>query len=830
MFIGLTKRVQQIIAVDAQDEARRCNVDEVSPEHIIIAILKGGSGRACKALALLRIDLNDFHRYIGNTLMHIGGTILAGEIPLSQRTKYMLEAATEEARIMENDLLGTEHLLLAAMRDAGVIQTYLLHKEIDVDIMRITIQAGMPFSKDPYEDEQENCGDKNVKSHVRVRPAVYPQLTPTLDAFSHDLTALARDGKLEPVIGRDKEIKRVMRILARKTKNNPALVGEPGVGKTAVVEGLAQMLVSNNAPDILENNRIVSLDMGALIAGSKYRGDFEERLKKIVGELKQAANIILFIDEIHTVIGAGNPEGANDAANMLKPRLARGEFRCIGATTSTEYRKYFEKDPALERRFQPVMINEPGVEETIAILTGIKTSYEAFHRVRYTDEAVLAAVHLSRRYLPERFMPDKAIDMLDEAGALLKMDATESPPEVAHFETEMLRLRKEKNLAFINGDIENALQVREKVKKFHIRVVEAQTAWERYADNKRPLVTKRHVQEIASDATGIPIARLEGMEAQRMLRLEEDLRKTIIGQDDAISRVASAIRRARCGVSSPLRPLGSFIFLGPTGVGKTLLAKQLAALLFGGETDLFRIDMSDYMEKYNIARLVGAPPGYIGYGEGGVLTEAVRKKPYRVILFDEIEKAHRDVYNILLQVLEEGELKDSMGHTVNFRNTVVIMTSNAGIREINRESRLGFGAGEGIISHEELASMAKEALRRAFNPEFLNRVDEIIVFNALMKEHIGSILDVQLREFSERLREQALEITVTGDARNLLIEKAWSPKFGGRPLRRALQTELEDPIARLILDGAAAAGSSFLVNAEAGKITVEAKPSSYQMA
>ncbi|MDR1074643.1 MAG: ATP-dependent Clp protease ATP-binding subunit [Treponema sp.] len=825
MFIGLTKRVQQIIAIDAQDEARTCNVDEVLPEHIVIAILKGGNGRACKALAFLRIDLNDFHRYLDNTLLHIGGTILAGEIPLSQRTKYMLEAAADEARIMENDLLGTEHLLLAAMREPGVIQAYLLHKQIDIDLVRITIQAGMPFSQGAYEDDQENRDSKSVKSRIRVRPAVYPQLTPMLDGFSRDLTALARDGKLEPVIGREKEIQRVTRILIRKTKNNPVLVGEPGVGKTAIVEGLAQMLVSSNAPDVLESNRIVSLDMGALIAGTKYRGDFEERLKKIIEELKQAANIILFIDEIHTVIGAGNPEGANDAANMLKPGLARGEFRCIGATTSAEYRKYFEKDAALERRFQAVMVNEPDVEETIAILTGIKSSYEAFHRVHYTDEAVLAAVHLSRRYLPERFMPDKAIDMLDEAGALLKMDATETPPEVARFETEMLRLRKEKNIAVINGDIENAFQVREKVKNFHLRVVEAQNAWERYADNKRPLVTKRHVQEIASDATGIPIARLDGMEAQRMLRLEEELHKTIIGQDDAVSRVASAIRRARCGVSSPLRPLGSFIFLGPTGVGKTLLAKQLAALLFGSETDLFRIDMSDYMEKYNIARLVGAPPGYIGYGEGGILTEAVRKKPYRVILFDEVEKAHRDVYNILLQVLEEGELKDGVGHTVNFRNTVVIMTSNAGIREINRESRLGFGVGEGVISHEELASMAKEELRRAFSPEFLNRVDEIIVFNALAKEQIGSILDLQLQELSERLREQAFELVVTEDVRNLLIEKTWDPKFGGRPLRRALQTELEDPIARLILAGAATAGSVFLAGAVAGKITVEAKAS-----
>ncbi|MDR2792065.1 MAG: ATP-dependent Clp protease ATP-binding subunit [Treponema sp.] len=822
----MTKRVQQIIAINAQDEARRCNVDEVLPEHIVIAILKSGDGRACRALTFLRIDLNDFSRYIGNVLMHIGGTILTGEIPLSRRTKYMLETAEEEARMMENDLIGTEHLLLAAMREPGTIQTYLLHKEIDINLVRITIQTGIPVSRDTHENSQENGNSKNISSRIRVRPAVYPQLTPVLDGFSRDLTAFAQDGRLEPVIGREKEINRMMRILARKTKNNPVLVGEPGVGKTAIVEGLAQLFVSGRAADVFESNRIVSLDMGALIAGTKYRGDFEERLKKIIEEINRAGNIILFIDEIHTVIGAGNPEGTNDVASMLKPGLARGEFRCIGATTFAEYRKYFEKDAALERRFQPVMVNEPTIEEAIAILTGIKSFYEAFHHVRYTDEAVLAAVHLSRRYLPERFMPDKAIDMLDEAGAFLKMDTAEMPPEVARFETEMLHLRKEKNLAVISGDLENAYQIREKVKNFRTRVVDAKNVWERYANNKHPLVTKRHMQEIAAEVTGIPIVRLDGMEVKRLLRLEEELRKAIIGQDAAISRVASAIRRAHSGVSSPLRPLGSFIFLGPTGVGKTLLAKQLASFLFGSEADLLRIDMSDYMEKYNVARLVGAPPGYIGYGEGGALTEEVRKKPYRVILFDEIEKAHRDVYNILLQVLEEGELKDSMGHTVNFRNTVIIMTSNAGIREINRESRLGFGAGEGVMSREELEAAAKEELRRTFNPEFLNRVDEVIVFSILTQEQIGSILDLQVQELSKRLHEQTFDLIVTEDARTALIEKAWDPKFGGRALRRTLQTELEDPIARLILNGSVPAGYTFCAGAAAGKITIEVKASS----
>ncbi|MDR2194382.1 MAG: ATP-dependent Clp protease ATP-binding subunit [Treponema sp.] len=817
--------MERIIAVDAQNEARRCNVDEILPEHIVIAILKNGNGRACRALTFLSIDLDDFSRYIGNALIYIGGIIREGEIPFSQRTTYMLETAAEEARMMENALIGTEHLLLAAMQEPGTIQTYLLRKDIDIRRVRMTIQMEMPVARDAHTHSQEHGGGKNITARVRVRPAVYPRLTPVLDGFSRDLTAAAQDGKLEPVIGREKEITRMMRILARKTKNNPVLVGEPGVGKTAIVEGLAQLYVSD-ATDVLERSRIVSLDIGALIAGTKYRGEFEERVKNIIEELKQSGDIILFIDEIHTVIGAGNPEGTHDIASMLKPGLARGEFRCIGATTAAEYRKYFEKDAALERRFQPVMVHEPTIEETLAILTGIKASYEAFHHVRYSDEAVRAAVRLSQRYLPERFMPDKAIDMLDEAGAFLKTDAVEMPPEVSRFETEMLRLRQEKNLAVISGKLENAFHIREKVKYFHTRVIEAKHAWERYANNVYPLVTKRHVQEIASEVTGIPLARLDGIEAKRLLRLEEELRTTVIGQDEAISHIASALRRAHSGVSSPLRPLGSFMFLGPTGVGKTLLAKRLAAFLFGSETDLLRLDMSDYMEKYNAARLVGAPPGYIGYGEGGVLTETVRKKPYRVILFDEIEKAHRDVCNLLLQVLEEGELTDSMGHTVNFRNTVIIMTSNAGIKDIRRAFRLGFRSGDAVMSRGEFEAAAKEELRRAFSLEFLNRVDDVIVFSALTKDDIGAILDIQVQELSKRLHDQTLTLAITEAAHAALIEKAWDPSFGGRPLRRTLQTELEDPIARLILNGSVSPGCVFRIDAPAGEITVQAEASS----
>ncbi len=828
-MVRLTRNVGVILTSDAQEEARYCNVDEVLAEHIIMAVLKHGNGIACKALEFLRVDIADFYHSIDHAVLHIGGTLLTGEIPLSQQAKRLLEAADEEVRLMGNELIGTEHLLLGAMRESGPVQTYLSRHNIEIELLRLTVMEitapGILRGNAGYSVEKllESTGRGATPSRVTVRPAVYPHLTPVLDEFSRDLTALAKENAVGRVIGREKEIARITRVLARKTKNNPVLVGEPGVGKTAIIEGLARLFAEGGAPDALEGCRVVSLDMGALLAGTRYRGDFEERLKKIITEIRYAGNIILFIDEIHTIIGAGNHEGANDAANMLKPALARGEIRCAGATTLGEYRKYIEKDAALERRFQPIMVKEPSAAETVDILKGIQGAYEAFHGVCYSDEAVRAAVSISARYQPERFMPDKAIDMLDEAGAFLKIrvpDPDEIPPEVSRFEIEMLRLREEKNLSLMSHNEEFAVQVREKLQEFRTRVVDAKTAWERYIEAGPPLVTKTHIQEIASENTGIPIHRMDGDEAARLLHIEEELRKTVIGQDEAVSRIASCLRRSRSGVSSPSRPMGSFIFLGPTGVGKTLLAKRLAAFLFGSESELLRIDMSDYMEKHNTARLVGAPPGYVGHGEGGILTEAVRKSPYKVVLFDEIEKAHHDIYNILLQVLEEGELRDAMGHTVNFRNTVVIMTSNAGIREIHRESRLGFGGGSGLMSHEEIESSAKEEMRRAFSPEFLNRVDEVIVFRTLNEAHIGAILDMHLEELSLRLAEQGFSFEATRAAREILVKKAFDPKFGGRPVRRILQTEVEDAVARLILQGGAETGASFRVDANCDMVMV----------
>jgi ATP-dependent Clp protease ATP-binding subunit ClpC len=787
--------MQKIISLGAQEEGVRFNVDEILPEHIIIAMLKDAGGIACKALLFLRVDMLDFRRIVENSLLHIGGVALGRALPLSLRAENMFKVAKLEAVTLKSTKIGTEHILLAcAMEQDSVLQNYLSARGFGIDLLRVAIQTVIV---------NQNSRQSNYKT------AVYQQLTPTLDTFAaRDLTVLAKEGRLEPVIGRKREIERLIRILSRKTKNNPVLVGEPGVGKTAIVEGLAQVLVSDFAPESLAEWRVVSLDMGSIIAGAKYRGEFEERLQKIMQEIIRAGNIILFIDETHTIIGAGNSEGSVDVSNMLKPGLARGDFHCIGATTSAEYRKYFERDAALERRFQAIIVKEPSINETIEILKGIKLHYENFHKVRYTDEAINMAVKLSERYLPERFMPDKAIDMLDEAGALRKLETIALPPEIGVFEAEMLHLIEEKNLIMANGDYKSSVLIRDKAKDLRDRVTNARIAWERYAE--KPVVTESHVRQAAADATGIPLIEIGTEETKRLLVIEEELRKSVIGQDDAISRIASSIRRARTGISSPNRPVGSFIFLGPTGIGKTLLAKKLATFLFGTEDSLIRIDMSDFMEKHNIARLVGAPPGYIGYGEGGILTEAVRHSPYCVILFDEIEKAHRDVFNILLQVLEEGDLKDGIGHTVNFKNSIVIMTSNVGGREVNGP-RLGFNIGDGLLQ-DDIEAISKEELRRIFSPEFLNRIDDIIVFHSLNEKQVARVLDIHLVELAERLKVQGFEFNVTDAAKSLLVKKAWDPKFGGRPLRRTVQSDLEDPISRLILGGVEAS-SIFIVDA-----------------
>jgi len=836
MFKGdLTQRVQRILSVEAQEEARRFNSDQLLPEHVIIAMLKDGAGTACKALLSMRIDVGEFRRTLESTLPRIPGILIHGDVPPSRRTKAMVDLAAVEAKAMGSDFLGTEHLLFAAMKEQdSSVQLYLSQKAIDVDLLRVVIQTtfnpphasrnegdyisanGCP-SYFIHRDRQSKYQGQHP-DRAKVRPASYPVLTPTLDNFSRDLTALAKAGKLDPVIGRETEMNRIVRILARRAKNNPILVGEPGVGKTAIVEGLAQLLVSRDAPEALSGKRILSLDMGSIVAGTKYRGEFEERIKKITKEIIQAGNVILFIDEIHSIIGAGGAEGTIDASNMLKPGLSRGDIQCIGATTLAEYRKHFEKDPALERRFQSILVEETSVEETLQILQGIRKKYEDHHKVSYTDEAIELTVKLAKRYVTGRFMPDKAIDILDEAGAMRKLEYTDEPPEIAGIEAEINSLTDEKNVLVSAQDFEHAAVVRDSVRALRSRLESARIAWE-HAYNKEQLkVDEEDIRRVVSQATGIPLMHLAEPKSKQMLHMETEIHKRVIGQDDAVQKICSAIRRSHAGVSSPRRPMGSFIFLGPTGVGKTLLAKRLSEYLFGTEESLVRIDMSDYMEKHNASRLTGAPPGYIGYEEGGMLTEKIRRNPYRVVLFDEIEKAHQDIFNLLLQVMEEGELRDNLGHTISFRNTIIIMTSNAGVREISRDSRLGFGSGSGLLSQSEIESQATSELKRLFPPEFLNRVDDVVVFHPLSVEQIETILEIELAELSSRLAEQNYSIVIQPQARSFLIEKGWDPKFGGRPLRRTLQKELEDPLARTLLENDWPKGTVFTANLCDGKI------------
>jgi len=823
VFRGLTQLVQRILSHDAQEEARRFNSDQLLPEHVIIAMLKDWEGTACKALMFLRIDLTEFRRKIENSLPNVSSLMLQGDVLPSERTKKMLEIASEEARAMRNDYLGTEHLLFAAIQEKNsAVQVYLSQQEINIEMIKALIQTS--FNRRGYIETALSSSKVFASNYPKkIKPASYPVLTPALDEYSRDLTALAKAGKLDPVVGRKKEIERALRILARRAKNNPVLVGEPGVGKTAIVEGLAQLFAEGAVPAALAGKRILSLDMGSIVAGTKYRGEFEERLKKIMREIIQSRNIILFIDEIHTIIGAGGAEGTVDASNMFKPGLSRGELQCIGATTLAEYRKHFEKDAALERRFQSILVEEPGLDETLKILRGVKGKYEEHHKVSYSSEAVEAAARLAQRYIMGRYMPDKAIDVLDEAGAMRKLDPPKPPPEVSGIEQEIRQLAEEKVAVISIPDYERAAEMRDKIRALRSRLNAMREVWEKSAYGERLNVSEGDIRRIVAEITGIPLTHLEEHESRRLLRMEEELHYGLIGQDDAVKRISSAIRRSRVGISSPKRPLGSFIFLGPTGVGKTLLAKRLAEYLFETSDSLIRIDMSDYMEKHNASRLVGAPPGYVGYDEGGVLTERIRRNPYRVVLFDEIEKAHRDVFNLLLQVLEEGELKDNLGHTVSFRNTVIIMTSNAGVREISRETKLGFGNGSGLMSYEEIESSAMAELKRLFNPEFLNRVDDVVVFHSLDLKQVEAILDLQIDELSQRLAEQGYSIRVSQSAKKILIEKGWDPKFGGRPLRRAIQKELEDPLSFKILSESYTLGTVFLAIGKGNKINIKAE-------
>ncbi|PIE04160.1 MAG: Clp protease, partial [Spirochaetales bacterium] len=715
MIKGLTQRAQKVLTVLAKEEARRHQADKLLSEHIILAILNEADGAAFQCLQRLGINAREMSEALTRDLPQGSVPAVLDDVPPSNRVKMLLENAAHEATNLNHEFIGTEHFLLAAAGEPGsATSAYLSLYKISVDILRGTI----------YEMSREKQGKRPRRSSVQ-RPVFSRRNTSVshkneagvLSEYSRDLTAMAREGQLDPVVGREEEITRVMRILARRTKNNPILIGEPGVGKTAVVEGLAQEIVNGNAPDIFTGKRVVSLDIASLVAGTKYRGEFEERLKKVIQEIRMSGNIILFIDELHTIIGAGGAEGSIDASNMLKPPLSRGELQCVGATTMNEYKKYVEKDAALERRFQSVIVEEPGIDETCVILQGIRKRYEDHHNVTYTDESLLAAAELAGRYITERHMPDKAIDLIDEAGSSKRMQHNTRPDSIIELETEIQKLTEEKT-SFVNAqDYENAARIRDKVREIREQIAKLTAEWEKVLKEETNRITPEDIQSIVAETTGIPMVRIVKRESDRLLQIEKELHESVIGQDEAIAAVASAIRRSRTGLNAHSRPLGSFIFLGPTGVGKTLLAKSLAEYLFGDAEALIRVDMSDFMEKHNVSRLVGAPPGYVGYEEGGVLTEKIRKRPYAVILLDEIEKAHADVFNLLLQVLEEGELIDNFGHKVSFRNAVLIMTSNAGAREINRGA-FGFSGNGGVLEHRDIKSSAVMELKRLFRPEF----------------------------------------------------------------------------------------------------------------
>ncbi|MBT3272455.1 MAG: ATP-dependent Clp protease ATP-binding subunit [Spirochaetales bacterium] len=818
MFKGLTERAQRILTIFAQEEAKRFHSDQLLPEHVVLALLKGGEGLGYKALQRVNINPVEIQLEIEKNIPKKHSGFILGDVPASKRGKKLIDESTEEAKALGHEYIGTEHLLLAAAKETGsVVSRYLARKSVTVEKLREVI-VELSGKGEPKKKAGIQQGQKR-----KTQPGSGKKTTPTLDEFARDLTEYAAQKKLDPVIGRQVEIRRVIQILARRSKNNPVLIGESGVGKTAIVEGLAQKIVDGTAPDVLMGKRVLTLDLASLIAGTKYRGEFEERLKRVMKEITGAGNVMLFIDELHTIIGAGGAEGAIDASNMLKPALSRGELQCIGATTLNEYKKYIEKDAALERRFQPIFVNQPSVEETIEILKGIKGNYEEHHNVTYTPEAIRVAARLSSRYIADRFLPDKAIDLMDEAGSNKRIQNSVPPPEMGDLEKQIDLLSNEKMALVNTQNFEKAIEVRDSVHRLKEQAEAVKNEWRKSLRYEKNVVNEEDIQEIISNITGIPLARIAESESEKLLRIEEELHERIIGQNDAIGAIAAAIRRSRTGLSSPKRPMGSFIFLGPTGVGKTELAKTLSEFLFGNQDSLIRLDMSDFMEKHTVSRLVGAPPGYVGYEEGGMLTEKIRRRPYSVVLLDEIEKAHPDVFNILLQVLEEGELQDNLGHKVSFRNTVLIMTSNAGAREISRDNALGFQSDEGLMSYSEIRASAMNELKRIFRPEFINRVDEIVVFHSLDRKEVLKILDILIDEVRLRLLEMNITIELKKSAKEFLIDRGFDAKFGARPLRRAIQRELEDPLSLQILKGKCPTGSLVTASARNQKLVFHVK-------
>lgn len=817
MLKGLTQRAQRILTTNAQEEAKRFHSDQLLPEHVILAILKEGDGVGFKALKQCNIDTGALQSEIERSIPKRQTGFILGSVPPAKRGREFLEASAEEASSLGHEHIGTEHMVLAATMEKGsIVYRHMAKHSVSIEFLRevvLVIKGSQPEKR-----EEEEAPPTKTSIHTKTRKA-----TPTLDEFTRDITKDARSGKLDPMIGRTNEIDRIIQILARRNKNNPVLIGEPGVGKTAIVEGLAQRIVDGTAPDVLLGKRLLILDLASLIAGTKYRGEFEERLKRVMKEIGASSNIIIFIDELHTLVGAGGAEGAIDASNMLKPSLSRGEIQCIGATTNSEYRKYIEKDGALERRFQPIYVEQSSLDDTISILMGIREKYEDYHSVSYTKEALEEAVKLSYRYIADRFLPDKAIDLMDEAGSAKRIESGIQPLELTKMGRRVGELIEEKNNFVNEQNYEKAASLRDSIRNMISTMNEKRRDWQEVLKKERSIVDVKDIQLVVAKITGIPISQLIQTESEKLLKIEEEIHKVVIGQDDAIAAIASSIRRSRTGISSHKRPMGSFIFLGPTGVGKSLLAKTLAEFLFGSEDALIRIDMSDFMEKHNVSRIVGAPPGYVGYEEGGVLTEKIRRRPYSVILLDEIEKAHPDVFNLLLQILEEGELQDNLGHSISFRNTILIMTSNAGAREISRESLLGFKSSEGIMAHSEIRASSMGELRRAFRPEFINRVDEIVVFHSLTTEQLGRIFDILVGDVSFRLLEMNIFLHISKSAREFLINEGYDSKYGARPLRRVIQKRIEDPISREILKGQVSSGENLELYLKGGVPTLKVR-------
>jgi ATP-dependent Clp protease ATP-binding subunit ClpC len=820
MFDKFTNRAKQVIKL-AKKEAQRLNHNYLGTEHVLLGLLKLGQGIAVNVLRSFNLDYEIVRAEV-ERLVGFGPEIqVYGDPALTGKVKKVFEFANEEALSLNHNYVGTEHLLLALLRQADGVAAQVLEnlnvnlKDIRKEVLKEleTFNLQLPPSSSSSSNLPSNGGLKNSQE----RSGVSGEKTPALKAYGHDLTEMCKEGKLDPVIGRKEEVERLILILCRRRKNNPVLIGEAGVGKTAIVEGLAHAIIKGEVPDHLAKKKLISLDLTLMIAGTKYRGQFEERIKAVMDEIKKNGNILLFIDEIHTIVGAGAAEGAIDASNILKPALSRGEIQCIGATTIDEYRKHIEKDAALERRFQKIMIYPPTVDDTITILAGLKTKYQEHHKCIYTDAAVKAAVELSDRYITGRFLPDKAIDLLDEAGAKARIATMHQPKDIAKFETEIEEMRLAKEEAIGKQEYEKAAKLRDKEKTLRENLQKIYSEWETNKEEHQVIVDEEDVAVIVAKQTGIPITRLTEGETSKVLKMEELLKNNIIGQDDAVSTVCRAIRRSRADIKDPNRPIGAFLFLGPTGVGKTLLAKQLAINMFGGEDALIQVDMSEYMEKFAISRMTGSPPGYVGHEEGGQLTEQVRQRPYCVVLFDEVEKAHPDVMNLLLQILEEGRLTDSFGRKIDFRNTIIIMTSNLGADLIRRSTEVGFGVQEGMLDYKSIQEKIESSVKKGFKPEFLNRLDGIVIFKPLDRTNLFKVIDLEIKKVVTRLSKKNIHISLDEKAKDFLVQKGFQPEMGARPLRRVIEQYLEDPLAEKLLLNPGK-GGSWLVSAEEDKL------------